>query len=88
MNTPSANGDGGTVLAQVLALIEPFNKRQVTLDATTIFATDLDLDSLAVMDLLAAIEDEFDITVPLNMLPDLDTVGKVSEAVQDILKVE
>lgn len=74
------------MLAQVCTLIEPFNKRHIDLGDATSFASDLDLDSLTVMDLLAAIEDHYDITVPLNLLPDLDTVGKVAGAVQDILK--
>ncbi len=38
------------------------------------------------MDMLAAIEDHFDVTVPLNILPDLETVGQVAEAIKDILE--
>ena len=52
----------------------------------TSFATDLEFDSLTVMDMVAAIEDEFDITLPLNMLPDLETVDQVATAVEKILK--
>jgi acyl carrier protein len=37
------------------------------------------------MDMLAAIEDHFDVTVPLNILPDLETVGQVAQAIKDIL---
>jgi acyl carrier protein len=38
------------------------------------------------MDFVAALEDHFDITVPLNRLPDLERIGQVSSAVSDILK--
>ena len=38
------------------------------------------------MDLVAAIEDEFDIVLPLNMLPDLETIQQVADAVERILK--
>lgn len=69
---------------EVCGLLQPFNKRGIEITPATTFASDLDLDSLAVMDLLAAIEDHFDITVPLNMLPDLETVGEVAEAVDRI----
>lgn len=69
---------------EVCDLLKPFNKRGIKITPQTTFSSDLDLDSLAVMDLLAAIEDHFDITVPLNMLPDLETVGEVAEAVDKI----
>lgn len=74
------------IFEEVVKLISPFNKKNVAITRETSFSADLDLDSLAVMDLLAAIEDHFDITVPLNLLPDLERVGQVSAAVQKIIK--
>ncbi len=74
------------IFRQVVELIAPFNKKEVAITRDTSFSADLDLDSLAVMDLLAAIEDHFDITVPLNLLPDLEKVGQVSVAVEKIIK--
>ncbi len=73
------------VFEQICSLIKPFNKKDVVLDENTIFSVDLELDSLTVMDLLSEIEDEFDITIPLNMLPDLETVGQFANAVQKLL---
>lgn len=70
----------------LVRLIAPFNKKGIELTPETSFATDLEFDSLTVMDLVAAIEDEFDITLPLNMLPDLETIGHVAAAVEKILK--
>lgn len=74
------------IFAEVVKLIGPFNKKTIAVTRDTSFSADLDLDSLAVMDLLAAIEDHFDITVPLNLLPDLERVGQVSAAVQKIIR--
>lgn len=73
------------IFAQVQELISPFNAKGVALERGTRFGADLELDSLTVMDLLAAIEDHFDVTVPLNMLPDLETVGQISDAIQNII---
>lgn len=73
------------IFAQVQELISPFNTKGVALERQTTFGADLELDSLTVMDLLAAIEDHFDVTVPLNILPDLETVGQISDAIQNIL---
>ena len=74
------------VYERICELIAPFNKKRIALEPATTFAGDLDLDSLTVMDLVAAIEDEFDIVLPLNMLPDLETIEEVAEAVIRIRK--
>jgi acyl carrier protein len=72
-------------LETIFGLIKPFNKKGVELSASTSFATDLELDSLTVMDLVADIEDEFDIILPLNLLPDLETIVHVADAVDKIV---
>ena len=70
----------------ICGLIQPLNRKAIVIGPETTFANDLDLDSLTVMDLVAAIEDEFDIILPLNMLPDLETVQQVADAVETIIK--
>lgn len=72
------------VLPRLIEIIEPFNKKGIDVSASTSFANDLELDSLTVMDLVAEIEDEYDILLPVNLLPDLETVGDVAGAVADI----
>ena len=80
-DTPSSD----EIYVRIKELIVPFNKKSISIEQGTTFSSDLDLDSLTVMDLVAAIEDEFDIVLPLNMLPDLETVGEVADAVSEIL---
>jgi acyl carrier protein len=69
----------------ICSLIGPINKKEVELKPETTFAVDLELDSLTVMDLVADIEDEFDIILPLNLLPELETIQHVADAVDKIL---
>ena len=38
------------------------------------------------MDLVANIEDEWDMVLPLNLLPELETVGQVADAVAKLAK--
>ncbi len=73
--------DRASIYSRIIELIEPLNPKQVRLSETTSFAGDLEMDSLTVMDLVASMEDEWDIVIPLNMLPDLETVGQVADAV-------
>jgi acyl carrier protein len=69
----------------IMELVVPFNKKSIDLKPETSFAVDLDLDSLSVMDLVAEIEDAFDINIPLNLLPDLETIQQVADAVEKIM---
>lgn len=73
------------IFEKICALITPFNNKKIAISPDTTFSVDLELDSLMVMDLLSEIEDEFDITIPLNMLPDLETIGQFTDAVQKLL---
>ncbi|HXV73279.1 MAG TPA: acyl carrier protein [Sphingomonadales bacterium] len=76
--------DAAEVLQRLFLLIGPYNKKGIALAPATTFAGDLEFDSLTVMDLVAAIEDEFDIVLPLNLLPELETVQQVADAVVKI----
>ncbi|NVJ96822.1 MAG: acyl carrier protein [Alphaproteobacteria bacterium] len=72
-------------IEKIYELIEPLNKKGIELGPDVTFASDLELDSLTVMDLVAEIEDEFDIVLPLNLLPDLETIVHVADAVDKIV---
>jgi acyl carrier protein len=70
--------------ARVAELIGPFNRKGVHLAEATTFAGDLEWDSLTVMDFVAAIEDEFDIIITMNMQADIETVGQLVDAVESL----
>ena len=76
--------DRQTVFDKVTGLIEPFNKKGVELTETTTFAGDLEWDSLTVMDFVAAVEDEFDIIITMNMQAEIETVGQLVDAVEKL----
>ena len=77
-----------TIPARILELIASFDKKSVALTPATTFAGDLAFDSLTVMDLVAAIEDEYDLVLPLNMLPDLETIQQLTDAVEKLVKAK
>ena len=66
---------------RIAELIQPFNRKGVALTDTTTFQGDLEWDSLTVMDFVAAIEDEFDIIITMNMQAEIETVGQLVDAV-------
>ncbi|MDK2767043.1 MAG: acyl carrier protein [Sphingomonas sp.] len=76
--------DRNDIFDTVSAQIEPFNKKGVALTDSTTFAGDLEWDSLTVMNFVAAIEDEFDIIITMNMQAEIETVGQLVDAVQKL----
>ena len=73
--------DRPQILDTVTGQIEPFNKKGVAVTEATSFQHDLEWDSLTVMDFVAAIEDEFDIIITMNMQAEIETVGQLVDAV-------
>ena len=76
--------DREETFAKVTQLIAPFNKKGVALSETTTFAGDLEWDSLVVMDFVANVEDEFDILITMNMQAEIETVGQLVDAVEEL----
>jgi acyl carrier protein len=81
MGTEASNED--PVLAEIITSLLPFKKSDEPITAETDIARDLKLDSLAVMDLLMVLEDKFDVSIPLNLVAEITTVGQLAKAVRD-----
>jgi acyl carrier protein len=76
--------DQDDIFERVAEQIEPFNKKGVDLSEATTFATDLEWDSLTVMDFVAAVEDEFDILITMNMQAEIETVGQLVATIRKL----
>lgn len=76
--------DRDEIFAKVAELIAPFNKKGIALAEATSFAGDLEWDSLIVMDFVASVEDEFDILITMNQQAEIETVGQLVDAVEDL----
>ena len=72
----SGNEDHLTRINEILA---PYNKRGHVIDADTELLADLGLTSLQVMEIIEQIEDRYDVTIPLNVLPQVRTVGDLGD---------
>jgi acyl carrier protein len=64
--------------------LAPLNKKNADITETTDLVADIGLSSLEVMEFIEKIEDHFDISIPLNILPDVNTVGELARKVQDL----
>lgn len=59
-------------------------KQDVAFTENTDLVTELGLSSLQVMELIERIEDHFDISISLNILPDINTVGDLARKLQEL----
>jgi acyl carrier protein len=50
----------------------------------TRIAGDLGLDSVAVLDFLQDVEDRFDLSIPLERMAEVQTIGELSVAIQTL----
>lgn len=64
-----------TIEQEVMALIQRYNSEGRPISRETEIGADLNIDSVAAMDLIMEIEDKFDIDIPMNQVGELKTVG-------------
>jgi acyl carrier protein len=65
---------GGEILDAVCTLLEDYNPEGIQIGSTTDLNADLNIDSVAAMDIIMHIEDKFEIDIPLNLVSDVRRV--------------
>lgn len=70
------------VVAEICALLLPFNAHGKALTAQTDIPAELNIDSVGILDFIMEVEDHFDVEVPMNVVADIRTIGELSAYVQ------
>jgi len=76
--------DYQTILQAIEEILKPFVPLGQKVNEDTDLVADLGLDSLKVMKILESVEDRFDISIPLNVLPDVRTVKDFALQIQKL----
>ncbi|MFL5332752.1 MAG: acyl carrier protein [Geminicoccaceae bacterium] len=74
------------VLSGVVGVLERYNTARHPIVPATDLAADLNVDSVAAMDLVMEIEDRFEIDIPINLVSDMTTVADLVALVERQLK--
>ena len=72
------------VLQPIYQILQPFVPKGQAIKPETDLVAELGLDSLKVMKILEDVEDRFDISIPLNILPDVRTVEDLVLQIQKL----
>lgn len=76
------------VLAAVRSVIQEHTETTADLSEKTELVADLGIDSLGVMEVVAEIEDKFDMTIADSELREVSTLGDVVQAIEGRLRQE
>lgn len=71
------------ISAKITSELSRLASKDIELNHDSDLVTELGLDSFKVMDLLLDIEDEFDISLPVNLLADVHTVKDLADKIHE-----
>jgi len=77
---------GTDVEAVIIRELHKLASGSVGIKADTNIVRELNLPSLDVMELVMALEDEYDISIPLDRIADVETVHELAELVRSLNK--
>lgn len=70
--------DFENILPAVVAALQPFARPEQSIDSSTVIMGDLEIDSVAVLDVVMELEEKFDISVPMELMPKITTIGDLA----------
>lgn len=76
------------IVSEIRDELVAFTQGRFEIDESTDLVAELNMDSLQVMNLLLQIEDRFDISVPVSILPDVRTLGELATEIGKLLPRE
>ena len=69
------------VMAEICHHLAPFQAGERPITGATVIAKDLAIDSLAIMDMVMELEDRFDVSIPMNVVAEIQTVDELADTI-------
>ena len=73
------------IFDKICELLKPYNVKNKPIHKSSGIMSDLEVDSTAVFDLIMELEDHYDISIPMETITDVKTVGELVHAIQELL---
>ena len=74
--------EGDALYRNLCTMLEKYAPAKVELTPATEFSGDLNIDSVAAMDLIMEVEDRFGIDIPMNLVSDLRNLQDLLDVVR------
>jgi acyl carrier protein len=72
------------VVREICHHLAPFQAGERLIVGETVIAKDLTIDSLAIMDMVMELEDRFDVSIPMNVVAEIQTVDQLADTILDL----
>ena len=72
------------IFEKVCELLKPYNPENRPITMQSGIVSDLEVDSVAVFDLVMGLEDHYDVSIPMEMVSDIKTVGELCTAIKQL----
>jgi len=72
------------IFDKICELLVPYNPKNHVITLQSGIVTDLEVDSTAVFDLIMGLEDFYDISIPMEMVSDIKTVGELVNSTRQL----
>ena len=72
------------VIREICVHLEPYQAGEKPITGETVIAKDLTIDSLAIMDMVMELEDQFDVSIPMSVIAEIHTVDQLADTIQDL----
>ena len=79
-----ANNIDDDIFDKICELLVPYNPKNLAITRQSGIVSDLEVDSTAVFDLIMGLEDHYDISIPMEMVSDIKTVGELVNTVKQL----
>ena len=76
--------DKDAIYKNVCELLKPYNPESRPIFLHSGIMSDLEVDSVAVFDLVMMLEDFYDISIPMELISDIKTVGELVNAIKQL----
>jgi acyl carrier protein len=73
------------IFDKICELLVPYNPKKLAISRQSGIVTDLEVDSTAVFDLIMGLEDHYEISIPMEMVSDIKTVGELVNAAKQLI---
>lgn len=93
MSEANSNGSAQPLVAavtddlihqRVCSLLAPYNHKGAEISRGTAIMSDLEVDSVAVFDLIMEVEDAYEITFPMETVSEMNTVGDLVDTIRTL----
>jgi len=79
-----ASSDKDPVFQTVCSLLAPFNRHAIDLRGDTNIITDMEIDSVAIFDLVMEVEDTYEVAFPMETISELKTIQDLTDTIHTL----